>query len=769
MKSVQSVTVSTLALLALAGAASAQDIIRPGDTITGFPVNWPGGEAPERCIDNSGDSKYLNFAKLNTGFIVTPTGTGIVRGISITTANDAPERDPASFVIEGSNDEGATWSPIATGNLNAPTTRRALAQALFSNTATYSQYRVTFPTVRTEASANSMQVGEVRLITAGNILTNGDPFTVTYPAIGFTNANEGPANLFDGRTGTKLGIFNGNSGPTFIDVTPAQGASIVTGITIFGGGDDGVFQNRTPTYVTLSGSNDGVTFTQITTSELQQLNINYSEQQLSFANTASYSRFRLELGPSIDGFLQIGELVLHGVAGPALPANDNCTGALPLVAGANSGANFNATGTDITDCGVGDSADVWFSYTPDASGLVEVNTFGPGTLNTTLAVYGSCGGAALGCDDNTRAGLSRVRWTATAGVSYKIRVAGANGATGAFTLNVDTAPLTHSDVFVPMAYNFNGMVHAGEADAPDAPNGFRSIVDRALRVTGEVGSIEVGLESSSSIPYSVVTQAGVLDLVHLGDRNTNDNANYPFETEVPGLSFDRGIQPTWLPNSDQRSTPQLTPLTGLSLAMGADTKIGVLYHATNGGTNFTMSLEFTDDSSTSVTLNAPDWFGDQDPTEPVFGVDIQRQLGLYNGSGGVDSGRADVDLNVVEAVVSTAGLNNAGLGDYTGKQLRSISFSNPTSTVAATAIFAVTIRDGVSVSLPCLADVVADGTIDGTDFIAFINSFAIGDAAVDATADVAGGTNPGLPEGGPDGTIDGTDFIAFINAFAVGC
>ena len=59
-----------------------------------------------------------------------------------------------------------------------------------------------------------------------------------------------------------------------------------------------------------------------------------------------------------------------------------------------------------------------------------------------------------------------------------------------------------------------------------------------------------------------------------------------------------------------------------------------------------------------------------------------------------------------------------------------------------------------------------DGTVDGSDFIAFINSFAVGDAAVDAAADVAGGGADGLL---PDGTIDGADFIAFINAFAVGC
>ncbi len=46
-------------------------------------------------------------------------------------------------------------------------------------------------------------------------------------------------------------------------------------------------------------------------------------------------------------------------------------------------------GSDTTSCGAGDSADVWYSYTPAVSGLVEVNTCGS-TSDTTLAVYNSC-------------------------------------------------------------------------------------------------------------------------------------------------------------------------------------------------------------------------------------------------------------------------------------------------------------------------------------------------------------------------------------------
>jgi len=73
---------------------------------------------------------------------------------------------------------------------------------------------------------------------------------------------------------------------------------------------------------------------------------------------------------------------------------------------------------------------------------------------------------------------------------------------------------------------------------------------------------------------------------------------------------------------------------------------------------------------------------------------------------------------------------------------------------------------------PCsLADIAGsgncgDGIVDGDDFIAFINSFSVGDPTIDARADVAGGGAAGLS---PDGIIDGNDFVAFVNAFAAGC
>ena len=159
--------------------SSLADITSPEDTIEGFGGTWPDGEAPANAFNNN-TTKYLNFGPEGdpfagpVGVTVTPAiGSTVVSGIRFYTANDANERDPMDFLLEGSTD-GETYTRIAGGALNLPTARNnaglelnALGQAIqevnFANTAGYTSYRITFNTVR-GATANSMQIGEVELL-----------------------------------------------------------------------------------------------------------------------------------------------------------------------------------------------------------------------------------------------------------------------------------------------------------------------------------------------------------------------------------------------------------------------------------------------------------------------------------------------------------------------------------------------------------------------------------------------------------------------------
>jgi len=92
----------------LSGAALAgRDITAPGDVVVGVPNDgissdsstdgWPPNELPPFAIDNQILTKYLHFRGEvePTGFRVTPSvGATIVTGLTLTTANDAIERDP---------------------------------------------------------------------------------------------------------------------------------------------------------------------------------------------------------------------------------------------------------------------------------------------------------------------------------------------------------------------------------------------------------------------------------------------------------------------------------------------------------------------------------------------------------------------------------------------------------------------------------------------------------------------------------------------------
>jgi len=145
---------------ALAGLT---DVTQPGDPIVASSNNSPGSEGVANLIDNNTTNKYLNFDKLNTGFTVTPSvGATIVTGIGLTSANDAPERDPASFTVEGSNN-GTNFTLIASNTVPSFSSRFTEQDFTFPNTYPYKIYRVRFPTVANAAAANSMQLSEVQL------------------------------------------------------------------------------------------------------------------------------------------------------------------------------------------------------------------------------------------------------------------------------------------------------------------------------------------------------------------------------------------------------------------------------------------------------------------------------------------------------------------------------------------------------------------------------------------------------------------------------
>lgn len=141
-----------------------EDVTRPGDELVATSLNSPANEGVGNAIDNTSVTKYLNFDKLNAGFTVTPrVGASVVSGLRLTSANDAPDRDPTTYLLLGSND-GSAFTQIARGAVPTFTARFMPVTVSFPNTNSYRHYRLLFPTVQNAGAAVAMQISEVEFL-----------------------------------------------------------------------------------------------------------------------------------------------------------------------------------------------------------------------------------------------------------------------------------------------------------------------------------------------------------------------------------------------------------------------------------------------------------------------------------------------------------------------------------------------------------------------------------------------------------------------------
>lgn len=173
-------------------------ITRPGDPIVGLYNTTAGASTggkngrysnstgfPAKAICNLTSTKYLNLggngdafvvataSGVGTGFYVTPTisDSSIATSLLFATGNDAPNRDPITVTLEGSNldtlDDGSNWTLIYNGPTGiSPTTdpgrQTYVAQQNFSNTIAYKSYRLLVTSQR--GSEWAVQYSEAQII-----------------------------------------------------------------------------------------------------------------------------------------------------------------------------------------------------------------------------------------------------------------------------------------------------------------------------------------------------------------------------------------------------------------------------------------------------------------------------------------------------------------------------------------------------------------------------------------------------------------------------
>src|SRR5439155_5209599 len=179
-----------VAEIQLLGTSAPRDVTQPGDPIIASSSNSPGSEGVANAIDNQ-PTKYLNFDSgrggfLPSGFVVSPSvGTTTVTGLTMESANDAPERDPSDVTLEGSNDASVSsfssgnWEPIVHLSGYALWTNRfQTLEFYFPNPKPFKHYRWTANATRTTPNGCCMQVAEIQLLGTSaprDVTQPGDP------------------------------------------------------------------------------------------------------------------------------------------------------------------------------------------------------------------------------------------------------------------------------------------------------------------------------------------------------------------------------------------------------------------------------------------------------------------------------------------------------------------------------------------------------------------------------------------------------------------
>jgi hypothetical protein len=320
----------------LLGTAVPPDVTQPGDLITGSSPNSPGSEGVANAIDNQ-PTKYLNFDAADgtdVGFVVSPSiGRTLVTGMSVQSANDAPERDPRIVALEGSNaetapawDDAAAWEPIMEVTFPAFTARFQTQTVLFDNYVPYWHYRWVVREVADIPAANSMQVAEVELHGSSapkDVTQPGDLIVASSPN---SPGSEGAANAIDNQPTKYLNFDAADGTDVGFIVTPSIGESTVIGMTIQSANDA---PERDPHVVALDGSNaevapawaDDAAWERIVEFTVPLFTERFQVQEFFFPNTQAYQHYRwvvLEVAniPSANS-MQVAEVELLAVTAQA--------------------------------------------------------------------------------------------------------------------------------------------------------------------------------------------------------------------------------------------------------------------------------------------------------------------------------------------------------------------------------------------------------------------------------------------------------------------
>ncbi len=142
-----------------------------------------------------------------------------------------------------------------------------------------------------------------------------------------------------------------------------------------------------------------------------------------------------------------GDFTIVLEEGPNSPANDDCANAINLTVypnGGGAGNETSATSLGASDSGqhpscdnTGTNLDLWYSFTAPANGSVQVITGGATGSNIEAAIWDTCGGTEIACQNNSS---NKIFTGLTPGNTYILQVWHDDSNAGDFTIVLEEAP-----------------------------------------------------------------------------------------------------------------------------------------------------------------------------------------------------------------------------------------------------------------------------------------------------------------------------------------
>jgi lysophospholipase L1-like esterase len=192
------------------------DRTEDGGTLTVRSENIP-NEAKGNLIDNNASSKWLDFSSSSwIQYQFASAKSYAINKYTITSANDAPERDPATFTLSGSNN-GSTWVVIDSKTAQTWNGRGVTNEYTLNNTTGYLYYRFDV----NAQSGTIMQIAEIELF--------GPEAPISLPSVSVTS----PANnsSYIASSNITIGVSASSAGATISSIELYAGTTLLTTLT----------------------------------------------------------------------------------------------------------------------------------------------------------------------------------------------------------------------------------------------------------------------------------------------------------------------------------------------------------------------------------------------------------------------------------------------------------------------------------------------------------------------------------------------------------